>query len=377
LRRGPAANGRLHEGRMKIRLLKILACPWCGGPFEASSYDEPAGADDPGVDVEITEGLLRSSCGRVFPIVRGIPRIFDDALDQFPGFVRAHHADVPQRPSGEPGKPRIDEAIDRTRDSFGYQWTVFHEMAVDFRDNFLFYISPLQETFFKGKIGLDLGCGFGRHVYNSARFGAEMVGVDLSEAIESTRQNTRDLPNVHLIQADVYHLPFQPGVFDFAYSIGVLHHLPDPERGFRCLIPIVKPGGALFIWVYSKSRAIANFLLESVRAVTTRLPKRLQKALSWTAAVIDWGVFVVPYRNASRIPGIRNLVSRLPLPRLRVYAQYPFQVVYADWFDRLAAPIRFYYDDRDLTGWLSRASLTHTLISPTGLFGWRAYGERP
>jgi hypothetical protein len=62
---------------------------------------------------------------------------------------------------------------------------------------------------------------------------------------------------------------------------------------------------------------------------------------------------------------------------LRVYAQYPFQVVYADWFDRLAAPIRFYYDDRDLTGWLARASLTHTLISPTGLFGWRAYGERP
>ena len=364
---------------MKIRLLTMLACPWCGGPLEASSYDERpgAGVGDQGETGEITEGLLRSSCGRVFPIVRGIPRIFDDALDQFSGFVRAHQADVPQRVGAEPEKPRIDPDIDRTRDSFGYQWTVFHEMAVDFRDNFLFYISPLQEAFFKGKIGLDLGCGFGRHVYNSAQLGAEMVGVDLSEAIESTRRNTRDLPNVHLVQADVYRLPFRPGVFDFAYSIGVLHHLPDPERGFRCLIPVVKPGGSLFIWVYSKSRAIANFLLELVRAVTTRLPRRLQKTLSWIAAVIDWGAFVVPYRIASRVPGVRNLARRLPLPRLTVYAQYPFQVVYADWFDRLAAPIRFYYDDRDLTGWLSRASLTHTLISPTGLFGWRAYGERP
>ena len=66
----------------------------------------------------------------------------------------------------------------------------------------------------------------------------------------------------------------------------------------------------------------------------------------------------------------------LPLPRLRLYTHYPFQVVYADWFDRFAAPIRFYYDEHDLAGWVSRAKLTHTSISATGLFGWRAYGER-
>ena len=57
--------------------------------------------------------------------------------------------------------------------------------------------------------------------------------------------------------------------------------------------------------------------------------------------------------------------------------EYPFQVAYADWFDRLAAPIRFYYDGDAMRGWLDRAQLDHTAISPTGLFGWRAYGERP
>ena len=39
-------------------------------------------------------------------------------------------------------------------------------------------------------------------------------------------------------------------------------------------------------------------------------------------------------------------------------------------------PIRFYYDDRAMRGWLERAHLGRTTISPTGLFGWRAYGER-
>lgn len=70
-------------------------------------------------------------------------------------------------------------------------------------------------------------------------------------------------------------------------------------------------------------------------------------------------------------------VERVAFPRLKAYNPYPFQVVRADWFDRLAAPIRFYYDCRDLEEWLSQAKLDHPMVSATGLFGWRAYGERP
>jgi SAM-dependent methyltransferase/uncharacterized protein YbaR (Trm112 family) len=361
---------------MRQRLLEILACPWCGQPFEVRSYDSPPNP------LDITEGLLVSGCGRRFPIVRGIPRIIENALELNPSFVEAHADDLPEAAAiARAGRKRgpatsDDAAIEKTRRSFGYQWTAFREMVIDFRDNFLFYIRPLDESFFKGKRGLDMGCGFGRHVFNAAQFGAEMVGVDLSDAIESTAANTRHFDNVHLVQADVYHLPFRPCAFDFVYSIGVLHHLPDPERGFQSLLPIVRSGGSVFIWVYSKKRAVVNFILEAVRAVTTRVPKLVQHALSFIAAAIDWCLFIVPYRAAIRIPGPGALVRRLPLPRLRVYTRYPFQVVYADWFDRLAAPIRFYYDDRDLTGWLARARLTRTAISPTGLYGWRAYGER-
>ena len=354
---------------MKQRLLEILACPWCGQPFEARSYDSPS---TPG---EITSGVLTSGCGRRFPIVRGIPRILENATDLFPEFVRAHAADFPDASKAPAKKDRTDAAIEKTRKSFGYQWTFFREMVIDFRENFFYYIRPLDESFFKGKLGLDMGCGFGRHIYNAAVFGAEMVGVDLSDAIESTAENVRELGNVHLVQADVYHLPFRPGVFDFAYSIGVLHHLPDPERGYQSLLPIVRSKGSVFIWVYSKKRAVVNAILETTRAITTRVPPGVQKALSYAFAVADWGV-IKAYQGAAAIPGIGALVRKLPLPRLRLYTHYPFQVVYADWFDRFAAPIRFYYDENDMAGWLNRAKLTNTSVSPTGLFGWRAYGER-
>ena len=88
------------------------------------------------------------------------------------------------------------------------------------------------------------------------------------------------------------------------------------------------------------------------------------------------GGFVVPHRVLSGLPGIGPVVRRLTVPRLKVYGNYPFQVAWADWFDRLAAPIRFYYNDKDLDAWLKRSDLGRTLVSRTGLFGWRAYGER-
>ena len=138
----------------------------------------------------------------------------------------------------------------------------------------------------------------------------------------------------------------------------------------------VAPGGSVLIWVYRNSRRFLNFALETVRAVTTRSPKPVQQGLSFVGAAIDWTVFIAPYRLASRVPGLGAVARRVGPARLKVYAEYPFQVVYADWFDRLAAPIRFYYDDRAMRGWLERAHLGRTAISPTGLFGWRAYGER-
>jgi len=354
---------------MKHRLLEWLQCPWCGGAFTVESFVSTESGD-------IDEGVLRCGCARVFPIVRGIPRILADAFVLHPDFAARYRSRLPATlPQHEPAEPHA-EAIRSTRESFGYQWTVFSEMVVDFRENFLQYISPVDERFFPGKLGLDLGCGFGRHIYNAAKFGAEMVGVDISEAIESTRANVEGLPNVHLVQADVYHLPFRPGVFDFAYSIGVLHHLPEPETAFQRVVSLVRPGGSVFIWVYSNRRRFLNFALESVRAVTTRSPKPAQQLLSFVGAAIDWSLFIVPYRAAARMPAIGTFARRIGPPRLKVYAEYPFQVVYADWFDRLAAPIRYYYDDRAMRGWLERAHLGRTAISPTGLFGWRAYGER-
>lgn len=263
----------------------------------------------------------------------------------------------------------------RTRRSFGYQWTEFGTMTDQFRDDFLNYIHPIQPEFFVGKRGLDAGCGFGRHMYHAARLGARMVGLDFSRALERASEVTKDLEQVRLIQGDILRPPFRAESFDFVYSLGVLHHTVNPEAGFQALRRLVRPGGSIFVWVYSKSRRWTNRLLETARAVTSRLPLRVTRALSWTGAAVDTVGFIWPYKVTRRMVG--PSVDRLTLPRIRVYARYPFQVCYADWFDRLSAPIRFYYDGDDLRGWADRAGLVNVRISQTGLYGWRLYGEIP
>ena len=241
--------------------------------------------------------------------------------------------------------------------------------------NFLNYIYPVKPQFFEGKIGLDAGCGFGRHLFYAAEFGAEMIGVDLSEAVEAAYRNTKHLPNVHIIQADIYNLSFRDNSFDFIYSIGVLHHLPDPKEGFKSLLPLLKSGGAIFIWVYSTARPGLNYLIELIRKVTTKIPYKPLKYLCFLAASLEWILLIKPYKILSTKSISKNLINHIAPSRIKLYAQYPFQVSYADWFDRLSAPIRFYYSEDDIRQWFEEANLRNIIVSPTGAYGWRGFGE--
>ena len=268
---------------------------------------------------------------------------------------------------------RSRDILDRTSKSFGYQWREFKEITSEDEAHFLNYIHPVEPSFFQRKVGLDAACGFGRHLYFSARYGAKLaVGMDFSDAIISAKENTNGLSNAHTVKASAYDVPFLLESFDYVYCIGALHHMPDPEGAFSELLKYLKPGGSIFIWVYSKSRGRLNAMLESVRSLTTKMPYGPLKAVCLMAALLDFGFFILPYRLLKWLP----FVDRLAPKRIKLYARFPFRTCYADWFDRLSAPIRFYYDRDDMEGWAERAGLENVEISPTDLYGWRLYGGK-
>ena len=263
-----------------------------------------------------------------------------------------------------------------TQRSFSYQWHRFHEMVEANREHFLNYIHPIKEEFFRDKVGIDVACGYGRHTYYAAEFGARlMVGLDFGDSVFLAREVNSKWGSNQFIKGDIYKMPLRAKSFDFAYCMGAIHHLPRPEEGFRAILPLLKDGGSIFLWVYSTKRTVLNLMLEYVRKVTSRLPLWLLSRLALVAALLDYSLFIWPYKRSQKWPLAWLYLEPFIYDRVKLYAKFPFRVCYADWFDRLSAPIRFYFSEQDLRQWAERANLEAVRITPTGKYGWRLHAK--
>jgi SAM-dependent methyltransferase len=250
---------------MRARARELLVCPSCKSDLHLR-VEERRGE-------EIIGGALRCApCARDYPIVRGIPR-----------FV----------------------ASGAYASSFGKQWNWFRHVQLDSHNGGHESAETLWQTTgwraedYKGRVLLDAGVGAGRFAEIAAANGAEVVGIDLTDAVEAAYANVGAHPRVHIVQADIFAMPFRDGVFDLAYSIGVLHHTPDPRAAFDRVARAVKKGGQLAIYVYSRY-GLGVHTSDLLRKLTTRLPVGV---MFYLAAV------AVPLSVAYRLPIVGKVLQ--------------------------------------------------------------------
>ncbi len=351
---------------MRERLLEWLVCPLCSGMLKIEILLQEK--------KEIIEGALHCSCGQIFPIIGGIPRMLHgllrkDLIQVYPDFFRCYPKLANETFVSEGDSVVVQKR--KTVDRFGYEWTYFDDYECD---NFEAFVGPLPMDFMKGKLGLDVGCGAGRHGRQASEHGAEVVCVDLSEAVDVAYKNNVENALVHVVQSDIYKLPFKTGSFQFIYSLGVLHHLPGPESGYQSLIPFLSEGGALFIWLYAYApRKVA---LEILRTVSQKLSNNNIRRMAYMCNLIDYGIFVNMYHFMCNLPFLGKLINHDTFIRFKEYKEYGFRVGYIDWFDRLSAPVTNYYKKDEMCKWLTRSGLTDTKLLPVGDSWWWLYGER-
>lgn len=351
---------------MKQRLLALVVCPLCGDDLRCDPDDvDRADAE------EIMEAELSCARGHRYPVINGVPRLLApellaDTLRQFHAQhfrrYRAYWENTPSAKSSTEG---------RTLRSFSYQWNVFSEMYAHWEENFRSYFEPLvKRDDFAGKLVLDAGCGFGRHAFYAAKFGAEVLAMDLSEAVEAAYENTRSLDNVHVVQADLYRAPLRP-IFDLIYCVGVIQHLSRPAEGFGRLASLLRETGGLFVWVYGKRQGFYRGV-DLLRLVSTRLSLRWLYGITFFLNLASFLCFSLPYRILRSVPLARRLADVWPFTR---YANLPMRVGHADWFDRLSVPSTVYFSREQVEDWYAETDLSDVEIQSRDGIGWRALGK--
>ncbi len=212
---------------MNPDLISLLRCPRCQGNLAVEG--DPARA------------LTCRSCSGSYPIVGGIPRLSRDSYAE----------------------------------SFGRQWNRYDVMRPEEDEATFLVKTGVAASNLAGRRVLDAGCGGGRYARLVGGHGAGVIGVDLSSAVNKAAALCAELPDVAIVQADLLDLPIAESAFDLVYSIGVLHHTPDPRRAFAEIARRVKPGGRLVVWLYRRNTAPQEWLNSGLRAITTRLPARV------------------------------------------------------------------------------------------------------
>jgi len=331
---------------MRERLLNYLACPSCAGTIVLASEGRREAE-------QIIEGQLScGSCQRTWPITRGVPRFA--SLDD----IEAEKA--------------------ATAAGFGWQWQRFTQTDDKYAQQFLGWIAPVRPEFFKNMVVLEGGCGKGRHTQLAAQWGArEVIGVDLSAAVETAFAATRDVANAHIVQADIYSLPFGR-LFDYAFSVGVLHHLPDPQGGFRSLASKVKPNGHISAWVYGaeNNEWITRWVNPLRQRLTSRINPDLLLHLSKVPTAILFAATKLIYGPLNRSTGGASVASHLFYnDYLSAIAPFGWREQHTIVFDHLVAPTAFYISREEFAQWWCDIGAREVDISWHNCNSWRGFGR--
>ena len=273
---------------MKLELLRVLKDPVSGEKFRLVEEI----LDEKG---QVVSGLLSTSKGdNSFPIINYIPR-----------FVN----------------------LSNYADNFGMQWNLFSKTQIDSFSGFnvsekrFYSATNWIKSELSGKWILDIGCGAGRFAEIALNSGANVVAIDYSNSVDACYTNLLNHENLHLVQADIYSLPFQPETFDYVYSLGVLQHTPDVKLSFLSLLPVLKTGGKLCVDFYEKSWKSKFLPKYLIRPISKHIPKKvLLDVLKFVVPpllLISKTVSLIPFcgKYLKRLIPVANHFDEIPLTR--------------------------------------------------------------
>lgn len=262
--------------------------------------------------------------------------------------------------------------------SFGDEWNRHRQSDLEASElermfDDYFHIVP-WERLPPSSAAFDMGTGTGRWARLVAPKVLTLDVIDASEqALSVARENLALCANVRYHHATTDSVDLPPESFDFGYSLGVLHHIPDTRRALADCVRLVRPGGVFLIYLYYRfDNRPAWFRLvwrmsDVLRRGVHRLPPHLK------SLVTDLLAFTV-YWPLARLSALVEKLGLNPsdIP-LSAYRDNSMSTLRTDSRDRFGTPLEQRFTRAEIEQMLHEAGLTEIRFSERTPF-WCAVG---
>lgn len=274
------------------------------------------------------------------------------------------------------GTDNIDQ---ETVASFGDEWTKFDQFTDQDIDGVasMHYFDIVPKEIYENKAVMDMGCGTGRWSKYIAQTVSSLDAVDPSDAIYVAAKNLSQFDTVRLTKASVNQLPFFDESFDFVFSLGVLHHIPNTQQAMIDTVSKLKRGGYFLVYLYYalENRSFLFRLLfklsNIIRLIVSNCPHTLKNFFSDVLAILLYLPFV--YFNKSLvIIGAKNIAKKMPL---YFYHDKSYQIIRNDSRDRFGTPLEQRFTKEQIKEMMEKSGLTNIVFSDNEPY-WHAIGQK-
>ncbi len=354
---------------MNKTLLDLLCCPSCHRKLELVAFDETDALSnrlDNG-NSGIGGGTLRCSCGLDYPIIDAVPRLLEcgQAASSIPDEPVLQRVSLPHPPVGK------ENDFDHIRKSFSKEWEIFDYdndktwgWTLDERKRVFLSDVGFRESELTGKLLLDAGCGNCTLTAALSTFGLEVVGMDLSDGLghANLRKDRRagDHKNsVLFVQGNLFNPPLMHGSFDIIYCSGVIHHTPNSKETFKKLVPLVRRGGRIYIWVYGRRALLVRIFFG--------IGRQLKRQMSLESLMTVCRIMAPLYKLGTEV------LNALSIARFRGRTS---QEITLDLFDAWAPTYNHWHTEGEVQGWFEEMGFTNITIAGRQKHGFGCYGDR-
>lgn len=250
-------------------------------------------------------------------------------------------------------------------DRFGYEWETYNEVLPIYEEQFRGWTPHFTPDDWKGKSFIDVGCGMGRNTYWPMSYGAAAsLSIDIDDrSLEAAKLTLAPFNNSEIRRSSAYNIG-ETGKFDIAFSIGVIHHLEQPELALAQMVKAVKPGGKVAIWVYGleNNRWIVAFLDPLRKALFSWLPISFVHFLSLFPTAVLWVILKLGFGRTQYIKQIRN---------------FSFSHLRSIVFDQMLPKIANYWPKEKVGSLMKNAGLEDVKLEWVNEISWAAVGTKP